>query len=187
VKSDVRLHNALVPFLEKFTFFFQANFAVACVLGAKVDHSASVFDGLGILVAPVLEAYGYSLYIREDDLNAYQLFAFCAFLGFITVRGWQLATLETPIPTTDDDGVGSLEVVWTCRSAHLVKMILPELEDIYQEAFGVECSTSVCRLTLVVSDSDRNACRELEKELKETALYKRGCVRYLRKPKANAD
>ncbi|GKY91007.1 hypothetical protein MPSEU_000073500 [Mayamaea pseudoterrestris] len=181
-RSDVCLQIALAAYCARFAYTLQAIVMVATFSSAKFDVIAAAGDISCFLGAQALQGRGRADNTCTDYHDLKTVLLYCIFFGYVALRGWQQATNECVAPVHESNtSMGPSEIIWSFKCAHEVHAIVPELHEVFQEPLGAANTTAVSRLTLLVSDPDQKACAALESELSTTDLYKRGCVRFLRR------
>jgi predicted ferric reductase len=183
----IDLYGGMVTFLKWFTVVFQACFAFVAFFVWDANQFLAYIDVGLTLLAPFANWYWVRQCEDNGRLNAAEITLYCLLNGYMVYRVWSMAVMpphRSWRAHAEDDGVRTMErldVVWVCRSASMVSEIFPDVNETWKslvDAWGEKNAQSVCRVSIYVTDKNKEARDLLIKELRDTPLYKCGSIHF---------
>ena len=182
------VYPSLMFVLKYFTMAFQSLFAIASIFFWDGNSLLAYVDLVMCLLSPFADWYWVLQCEKHTRLLPVDLFLYSILTGYMITRLWSQAVMPTHQPWHD---VGQdtakradrLDLVWTTRSAAQVSEILPDILDYWQslvDSWGLENTHEVCRISIFITDPDKEACSMLKRELRRTVLYQKGAFQFQR-------
>jgi predicted ferric reductase len=179
--TEVDLKPGMFYALEVMTVLFQAIFAFASLCVWDSTSISNYVDLVFCLIAPFADWYWFIVYeMNGNKLGPEEVILASVFHGYMTLRLWSRAVSprhKTWMKHVDVDvsssNLNCLEMVWTTRSASQAAKILPDILSHYNAlvtAWGEDNARKVCRVSINVTDPDKNACTLLENEFGSSGI-----------------
>jgi hypothetical protein len=114
-------------------------------------------------------------------LNPRQLTLYCILTGYMASMAVvpKNSSWNTRV---ENDGIRTMErfdIVWVTRSASLVSESVPDLIwSTIVNTWGEKNAQQVCRISLNITDQDKQACSLLRKDLRGMGLYQNGSIKF---------
>ena len=181
------LYDGMCEGLQTATILFQLCFATVSVFVWDANHLLAYTDLAACILIPFVDWLWFGIYDKHGRLSGGDITLYCLYIGYMVLRTWATTVMSRHgswSSRTDCRGVRALErldVVWVTRSASLVSEILPDINEVWQtlvDSWGDENASSVCRLSVYVTEKDPRASKMLKEELAGTPLYEKGWVRF---------
>lgn len=182
-------YTVLKAILSAGTLVFQASFLIITITVQNMSSMWFLLDVVILVLSGLADwnHFGQNLWGKFGSVD---LFVFIILTGYQVFRFWlTLLHLEyNPIRAANDQVHGAkvldqVHLVWTTRSPELVSEIIPDLEDIWNglvAKFGFDIASEFCEISIYCTSKDKDMCDQLRSEVKNTELYKIGCLKFNR-------
>lgn len=183
------IYPGMADILKVFTMIFQALFAIVALFVWNGNNILAYVDVVICLINPFADWYWLKVCEEYVTLRPIDIVTYSLIVLYMTSRLWTKAVTPRKSGFHQSVNRGAVykmdrfDFVWTTKSASQVSDVIPDilaLWNILVDMWGLEDAQNACRISIYVTDKDMEACSMLQREVRNTDLYKSGGIQFQR-------
>lgn len=175
-----------IVFAQILTIVFQCCFIAVAVFIWDAHKLTALIDFVFCILAPLVDWFWHTQYESMGRLTGINVVRYCLFTGYMVGRFWAMTvrprhrSWKRAIFADGSSTFQRLDLVWVSRSSALVSQILPLIDRSWSNLDEYWEDTSICRISVFVTDKDQEANDRLREEIEHSGLYQNGAIHFCR-------